>query len=425
MPKNERWWKTSIAVAFALLILSPYLLATVSRGVVRTVDAYGSIRADGLQAITLWLSIVSNNQVGLLLLSVAGLALGALKQKIQVRPFLLLPLVFLATLGLFAEFTLIVYMLGIRYQLAGLLLFVLFQVAGLHALFAIRKVLGLLVVLWALAGLVFQYTGNWTALLSSGRLTPFELPAYHAVSRLATQLGTRPHIVGLPYHPRMLDYGKSMFTNEEYYFDRHGIHFELIHSSGAQAVSDHLQQGARFEPVIWLFYQTSKVDSVRIADLEKVIESLHYRLCDIVELGIDTVIRQYAWVSFGCETAESAASHRTQLLSYEFYGAKLDAAEYRLYFSDAWTGALPFQPQDYQMSYQLISQNWEKVAQLDLPLVDPGESRIFYIDVADVPAGVYRLMAILYDRHTGERIDWHDNGGFSPDMLALAEVVLR
>ena len=103
----------------------------------------------------------------------------------------------------------------------------------------------------------------------------------------------------------------------------------------------------------------------------------------------------------------------------------LDAAEYRLYFSDAWTEALPFQPQDYQMSYQLISPESEKVAQLDLPLVDPGEPRIFYIDVADVPAGVYRLMAILYDRHTGERIDWLDNQSFSPDMLALAEVVLR
>ena len=423
-PKNARWWKVSVAVVLALLIVSPYLLGAVSRGVSRTVSAYGSIRADGQQAIALWLSIVSNNQVGLLLLSVAGLALGAFKKKILARRFLLLPVIFLTVLGLFAELTLTVYKLGMRYQLAGWLLFVLLQVAGVHAFFRWRKMLGLLVVLWVIAGLMFQSTVDWATFLSSGRLTPFELPAYHAVSRLAARLETKPHIIGLPYHPRMLDYGKGIFTTEDYYFGWRGIHLELIHDSSAEALVNHLRWNARFEPVIWLFYQTSKIDARQVAALDTAIESLHYRICDKVEIGADTVIRQYTWVTFGCETMTVASHHGTQLLEYAFIGAKLDAAASRLFFSDSWTGARPFQTEDYRMSYQLISPDWDKVAQLDLPLVDPGESRIFFLDVANVPSGTYSLMAILYEIGTGHRLNWIERGADPAGMLKLAEVTI-
>ncbi len=50
--------------------------------------------------------------------------------------------------------------------------------------------------------------------------------------------------------------------------------------------------------------------------------------------------------------------------------------------------------------------------------------RRFSIDVAGVPAGSYRLMAILYDRATGERVTWIDNDGELPYMLTLAEIVI-
>ena len=425
VPKNARWWIVSIAAAFAILIVSPYLLGAVSRGISRTVSAYGDIRADGQQAIAIWLSIVSNNQVGLIMLSVAGLALGAFKQKIVARQFLLLPVIFLATLGLFAELTLTVYKLGMRYQLAGWLPFVLLQVAGIYALFRFRRILGLVVVLWVIAGLMFQSAVDWNAYLSRGRLTPFELPAYHAVSRLAARLESRPYIIGLPYHPRLLDYGKGTFTTEDYYFGWRGIHLELIHDSSAETLVNHLRWNARFEPEIWLFYQKSKVDALHVAELAAVVETLHYRLCNTVDLGFDTVLHQYAWVTFGCETARTAANHRTQLLKYEFYGATLDEASSRLFFSDSWSGEQTFQPEDYRMSYQLIAPDWDKVAQLDLPLVDPEESRIFYIDVSEVPEGSYRLMAILYKVQSGDRISWLENDGNTPDMLTLADVRLQ
>ena len=76
------------------------------------------------------------------------------------------------------------------------------------------------------------------------------------------------------------------------------------------------------------------------------------------------------------------------------------------------------------MSYQLINDDWEKLAQLDLPLVSQDQLRLFTIDVADVPADHYRLMVIVYDNQTGEKHDWHENSGSTPSMLQVWETDL-
>ena len=76
------------------------------------------------------------------------------------------------------------------------------------------------------------------------------------------------------------------------------------------------------------------------------------------------------------------------------------------------------------MSFQLLSLDWDNVAQLDLPLVHEGVQRRFSIDVTDVDPGDYRLVVILYNGQTGERSVWHDNPGLSPELLTLAEIVI-
>ena len=74
------------------------------------------------------------------------------------------------------------------------------------------------------------------------------------------------------------------------------------------------------------------------------------------------------------------------------------------------------------MSHQLINDDWEMVAQLDVPLVHEDKLRQFSVYVSDVPPGNYRLMAILYNAQTGERVPWIDNPGYVPEMLNLARL---
>ena len=299
---------------------------------------------------------------------------------------------------------------------------VLFLAAGLYALYCFRWWLGLLISLWVLAGLVFQANANWPLHLFVGHLTPYSLPAYHSISRLAVQENQHPHVVGLPYHPRHLDHGYSQFTNKDFYFTRHGIHLEFLNTVRPDVLENHLRWNAPFERLLWLFYQTSKTDASEVSALDSVLRNLHFRLCDTVEFGIDTVVRRYSWLTLDCQPPQPILAAATQQMDYQFYGSALEAEEERLYFSDKWTSNNAFARFDYSMSYQLISQTGENVAQLDLPLVHQDELRIFYIDFSSVPPGSYRLKAILYERETGAREPWLDNESGPTEMLLLTEV---
>ena len=151
---------------------------------------------------------------------------------------------------------------------------------------------------------------------------------------------------------------------------------------------------------------------------------LNYQLCDTIEIGIDTVIRQYAWKTLDCQPPQLQANHQTAVLDYQFYGAALHAADSKLYFSDQWAARTDADLSSLQMSYQLISADWNKTAQLDLPLVHEGQPRLFSIDIANVPPGQYRLMAILYDKHTGQQQNWLNSEGDLPAMLTLTEIII-
>ena len=420
--KDRRWQEVAIVVAAGVLVLLPLYPDLVTRGVSDTLNIWGVAAANAREAIQLWLIVISNNYVSLLVLALAGLALGVWRQKIILKRFLILPFIFLITLALIAEVTGLVSKVGIRNYLAGIWPFVLIVAAGLYSLFCFRRWLGLLVALWVIAGLSFQATADWAQYLSTGRVTPFSLPAYHAISRLALQDGLQPHIVGLPYHPQQLDHGYSQYTHREFYFTQHGIHLEFLNSVKPEVLENHLRWNARSDSLLWLFFQTSKVDESQVGALDSVVKDLHFRLCDTVEFGVDTVVKRYAWVTLDCETPQPQITSSNRQLDYQFYGAALDEQERRLYFSDKWTAEDRVALDDYWMSYQLIAEDWDNVAQLDLPLVHRDELRIFYIDVSEAPAGSYQLTAILYEKETGTKENWLDNDSNPPEMLRLAEV---
>ena len=117
-------------------------------------------------------------------------------------------------------------------------------------------------------------------------------------------------------------------------------------------------------------------------------------------------------------------SQHQNMLEYELYGLKADDSEKKVHFVDRWASRNDFAVENYQISHQLINDDWEMVAQLDAPLVHEEKLRQFWIDVSDVPPGNYRLMAVLYNAQTGERVKWIDNPGYVPEMLELGEIVL-
>ena len=422
-PKNRRWLGVSLAVVAAVLLFSPWIPILIFAGIDRIMENSDDPPVGGLTAIWTWLTVVLNNQPFLLLLSIVGFGLGVWKRKIILKPWLIMFMLFLSVLASFAQFTSLITASKMRYQLAGWLPLVLFIAAGLYALYCFRSWLGLLSILfWVIAGLIFQMAADWQR-ATIGQSMSYALPPIQVISRLALQAEQKPIIIGYDYSAFLVNWsGYINYSQREHYFEQHDIAFEA--TSNPEWLKNYVLNRTITEPSLWVFYQTTTTDAAEIAAIEAITDDLNYQLCKTVEAGIDTVILQYVWNTLDCSPPQLLASYQTDTINYQFYGAELDTANSKLYFNDLWSARTDDALDHYHMSYQLITPDWDNVAQLDLPLVHPGALRLFSIDIADVPAGTYRLMAMLYDKDSGERQDWLNNTGDLPDMLMLSEIVI-
>ena len=423
VPKNRRWLWVSLAVAIAVLLLSPWMPTLIFAGIDRIAPSPNDPPVGSLAAIQVWLTLFSNSQPFLLLLSIAGLALGIWKQKAALKPYLMMPVIFLLVLALAAQFSDLIQARNMRYQLAGWLLFALFIAAGFYALYRFRRWLGLLSILfWVIAGLAFQTTVAGRQYLGD-RISTFSLPPAQAISRLALQAEQKPVIVNYNYSMHRVSWPSyTGYSQREHYFERHNIAFEG--GDNPEWLENDVRSAAITEPSIWIVYQTSTTHPEQAAEINVIMDDLNYQRCEAVEIGIDTVIAQYLWKSLNCQPPQLLSSHQTDAIDYQFYDAALDIAHSKLLFSDQWTAQGDDDLENYKMSYQLISADWSNPAQLDLPLVRPGELRQFSIDISKVAPGQYRLMAILYNKHTGERQNWLNSAGDLPTMLTLTDIII-
>lgn len=421
-PKNQRWLWVSIAVTVAALLFSPWIPILIFAGLDRTIADLDDPAVDGLTAIRAWLTLFLNGQSFLLLLSIVGLGLGAWKRKITLKPWLIMFMPFLPILASFAQFTELISASKMRYHLAGWLPLALFIVAGLYAFYCFHRWLALLVVCWIIAGSVFQMTADWQKHERS-LIYFFPLSPVQIISRLALQAEQKPIIIGYDYSAFQVSWPSYInYSQRDHYFRQHDIAFEA--TDNPEWLENDVRSRVITEPSIWIFYQTSKTNLEQAAEINVIMDGLNYQLCETVEVGIDTVIAQYLWKSLNCQPPQLAASYQTSMIDYQFYDATLDTAHSKLYFNDQWTARTDDDLSCCQMSYQLITSDWDNVAQLDLPLVREGELRLFSIDIANVPAGTYRLMAILYDRDSGERQDWLNSAQDISNMLTLTEIVI-
>ena len=212
------------------------------------------------------------------------------------------------------------------------------------------------------------------------------------------------------------------YSQADYYFGLLGLVTDWRNQPEFSA--DYAREFAITHPSISVVFQTSKVDSFHAADIEVEMNSLGYVLCGEIDTGVDTVILAFRWETLECQDPQVATMLTTDPLEYEYYGASVDAEDNSVIFIDQWHSKLDDGHENLNVSHQLIDQDWDNVAQLDLPLVHEDSLRRFSIDISGVPAGSYRLVAILYDRSTGERHNWTDQDGNVTEYPVISEIVL-
>lgn len=425
-PKNLRWLRVSIAVGIAALLFSPYYMM-MANNIGGVIEGKQHVVVGGLEAIEILLAVGMNERPELLLISAIGLAVGTWRRTIPARPFLYLILLYLLSLGLLAEFSALIVKDGMRYHLAGFLPLVLLVSGGLYGLYRFRRFLGLLVLLWIMAGLEMQANARWWDYIVL-RSQVFTQPPTHILSRLAASADPKPAVFGYPYNdlyaPFALEYpGNIKLSQREHYFGKRGIVMNATDS--LDVFREFVADNNIDSPSLWYVYPDLDKRAPRIAEARNVLNDLRYAHCASVPVGRNHAISHYMWEALGCAIPDATVRDQNELISLKFYTSSLDNDSDALFFVDEWSAlGAPSGLDDFSMSYQLLNDNWENKAQVDLPFVHESTYRRFSIDLRLVPAGKYRLMAIAYNQKTGERLDWNNNTGHPRNMLLLDEIAI-
>ena len=421
--KDRRWLRVSLAVIVSLALFSPWAVVLLSAGVSQTFSSAAPSIENTLDVLESWLSIGFNGSITIFTMTIAGFALLLVRRCKRYNQFLWLLAYYFIALALFTQFVGIIVPGTMRLTIPGLALLIPCIAISLYQLYRLRKMLGLIALVWLLAGTAYQQSDEWARYLSiSGRYK--ELIPWHAVSReIARHDSAKTTVMGYQFDDFRLNWpAKVDYPQKEFYFTRHGI--EVLYAADSAGFREAIRFHSITESAQWLMYRRYFVDATEAAELEAIMREAHYKSCNSRELGIDTILIEYRWETLDCAPPRIASTHRTALLDYEFYAAALSADGEALLFVDKWTAKEDAPIDGLNLSHQLISADWERVAQLDLPLNNEGRLRRFSIGIAQAPPGNYRLMTILYNSETGERHDWTDNPGGPPYMQVLAELAI-
>lgn len=418
-PKTRRWWWVSASVSAAVLAMSPYFLV-ILRGMNRAVDKREERIIGFVDTIELIVSFFYNGQLLLLGITIVGLAVCVWRYRQLLKPYLLLAPIFLIFSGVMAEVVSVVTESGMRYFLGGWAVFLLLVVVALVALYRLHRATALVLVLFVWSGINFSSTTDWEPYLE-GRHGPYLRSPIHAIARLAQAQPDIPAVISYHGFDIYMTYEDNInYSQQTYFFDDAGIDFDMV--ADESELREVVNLFTITEPTIWVFYKQSLVDEENLDVLDGVMSET-YQLCETQPIGTDSFIQKYYWKVLDCQLPQVTQHFVSSVATYDWSQVKIVGND--LVIVDKWEEIDGVDADGYNMSYQLLTGDWDKVAQLDLPLVNESNYRMFSLDITDVPADSYRLVTILYNANTGEEIEWFAGEQSLGNLIPLVEVAVE
>ncbi len=420
-PRGKRWWRVLFSVIVSIVLTGPWIHILL----IQDLPTYQQIRVwhstNNIGAIFIGLLLqMLNNYSFMLLFPLLGIVIAWRRQHINIRGYHLLILYYIPALLILEQVTSLLSEYRLRYALPGFYLFYIFAALGVFALYRVRRWTVLLVSLWILTGVSYQQSELWDSYVTDRNRQLHQIP-YHAIDRIAEQTDERPSI--------LVSYRSTAYLiKQEFGSIRHHDYYlpgvPIMIADDFQHFEQSLRNYALTTPAIWLAYHEAKVADEEAEVIAAEMQTLDYTLCAKDELAGDALLLRYSWRALACEAPQALLSASNAHMGFELHGVAPGHDGNSLLFSDSWQRLGDANTDDLRISYQLFDAAEQKAAQLDLPLVHEGMPRQFSLDTAGAPPGMYRLVAIVYNHETGERIPWERIEAGDPDMLPLAEVEL-
>ncbi len=416
--KDTRWLLIVVVATASVLLAAPQLYMLLTAGVEYALSHHGSRSASVSAVLATWIIVISNGNPLLSGISLVGAGLGWRSRALRGNPVLLLFPLLVVSIGVASVATGIVSEGQMRYLLVGMPIVVGFIAAGLFALYRLRRWLGLLALVWLVAGMAFMRAADWEHLIQ-GRTWAYTHPPWHLISRWIQQSGEKLPVMTIGVSHKILR--KYTFQPDHmmtYYFGQHDI---SLYKTSALDIDRHIGGNALEQPGYWILFQRGGTEPSDLDMVAATLDKYGYMNCGTQKFSNNTQIFIYRWKSLQCDTQPNA-TYFAEAGAYLHYGAHHD--ETKLLFTGAWQEGADADPGAQSISFQLIDPDWGSHAQIDLPTASMNEMRQLIFELADVPAGDYRLMVVVYDAQTGERHAWQDNEGWVPEMQQLAEIAI-
>ncbi len=426
-PKSRHWLWVSVSVTTAVLLVAPYFTVILD-GSTRAVDKRADRFVGFVETNELLSYFLLNGQFLLLVIIGVGLAVCVLQYRQLLQPYLLLGIMFLLASGMLAELIPIVTDSGMRYFLVGWPVVFLLAVPALVGLYRLRPEVAIFSLgLFVGAGIALSSTLDWQPYLE-GRYRSFLRSPIHSIARVASQQPVTPTVIEYYTLDTFMTYEDNIsYSQQDYFLRTNNIAYHLVESESESESESDLIDFVTFRtlnnPTIWIFYKQSGVDEDMLDELYTDLEdSSNYTLCETQPIGEDTLILKYYWSLLDCQLPQLSQQFESPIMTYNWGDVTIDGD--RLYFTDQWQSDEESSVEDYSISHQLLTLDWEKVTQLDLPLVNESDYRLFSLNIADVQAGTYRLVSVVYNNSTGERVEWMLDGQSIGGLITLSEVTI-
>lgn len=251
--RDRRWYQLALTVAAAALLAAPYyLIVVVARGVPLSRRDWANEATSAWDVIATWLELASNGQPLLVAISIVGLALAARQKLPRLDALAALVFIHLVVLGLLSEIALYITTPNLRFLLPAFLIFTLLMAAGLCALYHYRRFLGVFVMLWPIAGFIFNMGVDWKPFLA-GRIYSFLNPPWQVIARMAADSESNPLIIGYRISDHLLKWPSRVnYSQWQHYYGRTGLstHFSVDSHDFNLTVRDN----ALVSPRIWVLY---------------------------------------------------------------------------------------------------------------------------------------------------------------------------
>lgn len=408
--RSRRWRQILYAWAIGALTFLPYLNTLYTAVQLAMDNENVTERAASIPELASTLFYLLANGNGILALSLVGAVawvLGRWRDPSATR----LAAVALATMALIMlvnEFVGIVPISRMRYFLILWIPFVLLCAYAVTSMDRWRTITVLFIVAWGLSGFHFYRTRELMDYMGGMYHARNHPPLHQYVDALRGKVREHDYLLGfsfLNYINTDFKFGESII---DYYLKAQlGIDGAFIPKRWRdERLNTDIVRKIDRHPFLLFAYRPLSLPP-NFADVSAYVRS-NYDFCSEIDDTRTFSVERYVHPLAGCEHEYRPVHYDNGIKIVDHFGA-YDPDSDRVQVVTGWEVADEGQLDKYNISFQILTGDWQKMSQIDEHLYhDILKWHELEMSTAQLPPGNYRLVVILYDRYSGEKVSGND-----------------